>query len=89
LFQLHRLFATREQVDELQAIYLRGGFGYGDVKKRLAEAADIYLGPARERRKQLESDPQRVRDILQKGASKARLRASQVLERVEKACGIK
>lgn len=89
LFQLHRLFATREQVDELQAIYLRGGFGYGDVKKRLAEAADIYLGPARERRKQLESDPQRVRDILQNGASKARLRASQVLERVEKACGIK
>ena len=89
LFQLHRLFATQEQTEELRAIYLRGGFGYGDVKKRLADVSDASLQPARKRRSDLESNPALVKEILRKGAAKARARASDVLLRAERACGIR
>ena len=89
LFQLYRLFATPEQIDELSAIYLRGGFGYGDIKKRLADVADAFLLPARKRRSELESNPALVKEVLFKGATKARQRASSVLLRAERACGLK
>jgi tryptophanyl-tRNA synthetase len=89
LFQLLRLFATQEQIEEVRAIYLKGGFGYGDIKKRLADAADVYLEPSRKRRLELESNPEKVREILRLGALKARERASDVLTRAERACGIK
>ena len=89
LFQLYRLFATQEQIEELRAIYLRGGFGYGDIKKRLADVSDTYLQPARKRRSELEGNPALVKEILVKGAAKARERASNVLLRAERACGLK
>ena len=50
LYQLYSLFATEEQRQEVRAIYQRGGFGYGDIKKRLADAADAFLEPLRARR---------------------------------------
>lgn len=89
LFLLYRLFATTEQIEEVKAIYLRGGFGYGDIKKRLADAADAYLEPSRKRRAELESNPERVDEILKNGAEKARQVASAVLARAEQACGLK
>ena len=89
LFQLYRLFASNEQIEELRAIYLRGGFGYGEVKKRLADVSDAFLQPARVRRAELEGNPALVKEILCKGAIKARERASNVLTRAERACGLK
>jgi len=89
LFQLYQLFATREQIDDVRAIYLRGGFGYGDIKKRLADAADAYLEPARKKRQELEKNPAFVAEVLRQGASKARVSAEKVLSRAEKACGLK
>ena len=89
LFQLYRLFATIEQIDEVRSIYLKGGFGYGDIKKRLADVAENYLEPARKKRLELENNPSLVQSILTRGAAKARETASQVLLRAEKACGLK
>ena len=89
LFQLYKLLATGAEVQAMDALYRRGGFGYGEVKKALADVADRYFAEARERRAELERDPQRVDDVLQRGAVKARSTASQVLERVKKACGIR
>lgn len=88
LFQLFQLFATAEEIGEMDAMYRRGGFGYGQVKTALADASERYFADARARRKELESRPDTVRDILREGAKRARQQASQVLERAEKACGI-
>lgn len=88
LYQLYQLFASEADVREMAAMYRRGGFGYGQVKKALADAAEQYFAPARRRRQELETRPHTVHDILSDGARRARLKASEVLARVEAACGI-
>ncbi len=57
LFQLHELVATSDQRAEMASLYSRGGFGYGDVKKALADAAETFFAEARARRARWESRP--------------------------------
>jgi tryptophanyl-tRNA synthetase len=89
LFQLYSLFAGETQREELAATYLRGGFGYGEVKKALADLAVDFFAEHRERRKELESKPDHIRQILGDGAAKARKKAAEVLLRAQQACGVK
>jgi tryptophanyl-tRNA synthetase len=89
LFQLYSLVATPEESAAMANLYRRGGFGYGDVKKALADAAERFFAPARAARAELQADPARVRKILADGAAKARRRAGEVLIRAERACGIR
>ncbi len=89
LYQLFQLFGTEAELREMADLYRAGGFGYGQIKKSLADAAERYFAPARERRMELEKHPDTVEDILRSGAQQARGQASQVLQRVEQACGIR
>ncbi|MFK7766996.1 MAG: tryptophan--tRNA ligase [Mariniblastus sp.] len=88
LFDLYSLFADEAAKAEMAATYRAGGFGYGDVKKALFEAAESYFAPARERRAELAANMDRVHEILNDGASAARKKASVVLARAKKACGV-
>ncbi|MEO1972247.1 MAG: tryptophan--tRNA ligase [Pirellulaceae bacterium] len=88
LFQLYSLFASVDDRDEMADLYRRGGFGYGEVKKSLAAAAEAYFGPARERRAELQAQPEQVRQILCDGAAMARKKASSVLKRAQEAMGL-
>ena len=88
IFQLYKLVATPEELATMDALYRRGGFGYGEVKKALADSADRYFAEARQRRAELEQDPDRVSQILREGAAKARVTATTVLNRVKAACGL-
>jgi len=87
LFLLYCLFADDAAREEMAAMYRRGGFGYGDVKKALADVAEDYFAEPRQRRAELESHPQRVREILGDGAARARKKAGEVLRRAQDACG--
>ncbi len=89
LFLLFSLFADQRRREEMAAMYRRGGFGYGEVKKALADAAVEYFAEARDRRRELESRPERVREILGDGAATARKKAAEVLLRAQRACGVK
>jgi tryptophanyl-tRNA synthetase len=89
LYQLYSLFVDTAARDEMAAMYWRGGFGYGEVKKALADAAENYFAEARARRADLEANPQRVREILAAGADRARAKARGVLHRAQTACGLK
>ncbi|MGD9719652.1 MAG: tryptophan--tRNA ligase [Pirellulales bacterium] len=88
LFQLYSLVAEPSQLAEMAALYRRGGFGYGEVKKALADAAEKYFAAARERRAALAANPDRVRQILAAGAQRARQKAGEVLQRAKRACGL-
>lgn len=89
LYNLFSLFADENAKNEMADMYRRGGFGYGDVKKALAQAAEDYFAEPRERRKELESNPDHVLEILNEGAKKARAKASEVLRRAQEASGLK
>ncbi len=88
LYQLFSLFAPEPQRQQMAEMYRRGGFGYGEVKKALADQAEGYFAEARARRVELASNPQRVYEILADGASRARRKARQVLDRAQRACGL-
>ncbi len=89
LYQLYSLFVDNQQRNEMAETYRRGGFGYGEVKKALADAARKYFEPAHEKRRELEAHPERVREILGDGAATARKQAATVLLRAQQACGLK
>jgi len=89
LFQLFSLFAGEAELAEMAALYRRGGFGYGTIKKALADAAEKYFAEPRAKRQDLAAHPQRVREILGDGASRARRKAGATLQRVQDACGLR
>jgi tryptophanyl-tRNA synthetase len=89
LYQLYSALAGQSQRETMAGLYRTGGFGYGTVKKALAEAAEQYFAEAREKRQQLAAHPEAVREILGDGAQRARAKASEVLRRAQQACGIK
>jgi len=89
LFDLFKLVASESQIAAMTALYARGGFGYGEVKKSLADAAEAFYGPARERRLSWAARPDDVRDVLKAGAVKARAKAGATLARAQQACGVK
>ena len=89
LFQLFQLFASPGEVETMAATYRRGGFGYGEVKKAVAEASETYFAAARDKRTELQSNLDYVHETLQRGADRARQVAAQVLERAQQACGLR
>lgn len=88
LFQLYRLFASTDDVEAMAQIYRAGGFGYGDVKKKVADASEAYFADARAKRVDLEKNLDYVHDVLAKGAERARQVASGVVGRAKNACGL-
>ncbi len=88
VFALLRLLAAPAETAEWLDRYRKGGTGYGEAKKRLAELFEAKFGPARERRAQLERDATYVEDVLATGGRKARAVAQAVMEDVRQACGI-
>jgi tryptophanyl-tRNA synthetase len=89
LFDLYSLVASDADREAMAALYRRGGFGYGEVKKALADAAEKFWAEPRARRAELAAHPERIREVLAAGAAKARKKAANVLKRAQEACGIK
>jgi tryptophanyl-tRNA synthetase len=87
LYQLYSLVATDAEREQMAALYRRGGFGYGEVKKALADAAERYFAEPRAKRTELAANPKRVLEILADGADRARRKADDVLQRAKRACG--
>ncbi len=88
LYQLYSLVASQGEREEMAAMYRSGGFGYGDVKKSLASAAEAFFAEARAQRDDWSSRPDDVREILATGAAFARKKAGEVLQRAQDACGL-
>ena len=88
LFVLYSLMAPESDRLKMADLYRRGGFGYGEVKKALAEASAQFFAEARARRAALEADPERIEAILAAGAERARAKARDVLDRARRASGL-
>ena len=85
---LYKLFANEAEVKAMIADHESGGFGYGDFKKRLAEAYWDFFAPMRIRREEILANPGYVDEVLANGAERAREEAAKVLDRVKRAVGL-
>jgi tryptophanyl-tRNA synthetase len=88
VFALIKLFADKGAALEIAEKYKAGGFGYGHAKKELLTLIEGYFAEARDKRKQLEKNPDYVRDVLRHGGIKARERAESVMEPIRAATGL-
>lgn len=88
ILSLYKLFASSADYATMVADHERGGVGYGDFKKRLADAYWDYFAPMRARRTEILADPGWVDEVLAAGALRARKEAAKVLERVRQAVGL-
>jgi len=64
------------------------GKGYGDFKKSLATVVINYLEPFRRKQKELETRDVYVKEILNKGASRARIIAESTMQEVRSKMGL-
>src|SRR5690606_33336964 len=71
LYTLYRAFATPEQAAEFRQA-LERGLAWGEAKKQLCDRIDAELGPMRDRYADFMARPERLEEILQAGAQKAR-----------------
>jgi tryptophanyl-tRNA synthetase len=88
VFALLKLFASPEELKQWDERYRKGGMGYGEAKKRLAELIVEYFRPFRQKRAELESNPDYVKQMLAEGARRARAIASKTLAEARKAVGL-
>jgi tryptophanyl-tRNA synthetase len=88
ILPLYRLFADDAAYQQMVDDHQRGGTGYGDFKKRLADAHWEFFAPMRERRLAILADPGYVDEVLETGAARARAEAAKVLDRVRHAVGL-
>ncbi|MDY6969708.1 MAG: tryptophan--tRNA ligase, partial [Spirochaetota bacterium] len=70
IFALYKLFAEKEKTEKLRERYLKGGVGYGEVKKELFGLIWEYFKPFREKREMLHGDIGEIKNILRIGAEK-------------------
>jgi tryptophanyl-tRNA synthetase len=76
------------EVEDLKERYRTGKVGDVEVKTKLARALNAYLDPIRERRAQILSKPDHLREIVFEGSRRARLIAAETMTRVRDAVKI-
>jgi len=75
----------KEEFEDLKDKYRKGKIGDVQVKKRLIEILNDFLKPIREKRKEFESKPKLIREILLSGIEVARKEAKETLKLVREA----
>ncbi|WP_457653912.1 tryptophan--tRNA ligase [Rhodocaloribacter sp.] len=88
VFALIKLFADDETRERIATAYRAGGYGYGHAKKELLRLISDYFAEARERRRELESHPDYVMDVLREGGRKGREKAEAYMERARECVGL-
>ena len=88
VFALLKLFCDKNEIAEWEQRYRSGGMGYGEAKKALAGKIVEYFEPYRQKRAELENNLDYVREMLAKGAGRAKVVAAETLAKVRYAMGL-
>lgn len=88
LFSMLKLFAPAEKLSEIRTLYVNGGAAYGYIKQDLFELIRDYFSGARDRKKELLDNQDYLREVLAKGADKARNEAVKTLDLVRERVGL-
>jgi len=81
-------FGEKEEVVKMKSLYKGGKVADVEVKNYLFESIMKYFKSARERYKELKSNPEKVKEILQKGEERAKKVANQTMSEVREVIGL-
>lgn len=88
IFQLMRLVSSQEVIDKFTADFNGCTIRYGDMKKQLAEDMVNFIAPIREKAESIRANEKYLKEIMEKGADKARKSAKATIELVRNAMGL-
>jgi tryptophanyl-tRNA synthetase len=88
LFAILKLFCTPEEAAQWTDRFRRGGLSYREVKQAIFDHFMARFGPARARRRELESQPEYVEEILCSGAEQAHAVIRPLVLQVRDAVGV-
>ena len=89
IFELYKLFASKEQQEDMAGRYRAGGLMYGHAKQELYEIYSEYFAPMKKRREELVNDLGYVEQVLKQGAEKAKEIAVNNLAEIRKLVGLR
>lgn len=82
------LFQGKERRKEYEDQYVSSGVRYGELKNELADAVYEELKPIQEKRRELESNPEYVDQVIKDGVEKARVIARKTVKEVKEKMGL-
>jgi tryptophanyl-tRNA synthetase len=88
IFQLMRLVSATDTIKKFEDDFNNCVIRYGDMKKQLGEDIAKFVAPIREKAKAIENDDAYLKDVMLKGAEKARVSAQKTIELVRAAVGL-
>ena len=89
VFQLHRIFSTKEERNEVAEGCRTAGIGCVECKKILIKNIFRVLEPIWQKRSELIANPKLVMEVAEKGTDKARKVAEETMHFVREAMGLR
>ena len=87
-FQLHKVYCTPYEIDEVSKGCRTAGIGCLDCKKVMIKHVLNELAPMREKRAAFENKPEQVEEILSQGNRRAQEAAAETMSEVREAIGL-
>ena len=89
LYAVLKLFCDSSAREYWEDRFRKGGLGYREVKQAIFDLFMNKFGAIREKRRQLEQEPELVDEVLKKGVDQARRIALPLVRQVRDAVGIR
>jgi tryptophanyl-tRNA synthetase len=88
LFLLMQLVSSKEVINKFEEDYNKLTIRYGDLKEQLADDMVKFISPIREKARTIYEDEDYLKQVMARGAAKARDSAQNTLEQVKRAMGL-
>lgn len=88
IFAIHKLLLNDSDLSILRDKYTKGGLGYKELKEMLLVDILKFIGPMRDKREEYANNLDKVREILKRGAVKAREFADKKMEIIRNNVGV-
>jgi tryptophanyl-tRNA synthetase len=89
IFGLMKLVSTADVISKFEGDYNNCTIRYGDMKKQLGEDMVNFISPIREKAESIRNNEIYLKEVMEKGAEKARKSAKATMELVREAMGLK
>jgi tryptophanyl-tRNA synthetase len=89
IFGLMKLVSEADVIQKFESDYNNCTIRYGDMKKQLGEDMVKFISPIREKAESIRNNTVYLKEVMEKGAEKARESAKATMEQVREAMGLK